>query len=247
MKLTRTMVSAFMTGIALCVLQPAHALDCREAAARTAEARREMSDIRHRVFLNNKGQQQHLYRMAVIEDSMKRLQCVSLLEAPANLQACKGLMREYRSLGRTVEQLGQDSSNLNNELEKWLNRLDKADVEFRNCSVTETTIPATPGGRSADGRSAPTRACNVANTFQHTPNQAIAGANIGTTSGVTVDQCKQLCLDSDRCKSFDYRREQQICFLSDMNGADVAARRAAWARPQGRSDWPTDYYERTCR
>lgn len=83
--------------------------------------------------------------------------------------------------------------------------------------------------------------------FRRIPNQAIAGNNLYSLSNLSVNQCKAKCLADSRCMSFDYGRRIRLCVISDKDSSDVANQKARWARPAGRSDWPYDYYQRSCR
>lgn len=247
-KFTAVIVAGVAAAFVFGTMAPAHAVDCREAAKKAADAKSMVSEIRHEIFLNTGKQNQHLYRMDVIETSMDALKCTSLLDAATNLEECRSLRQEYRSLVNEVGRLTLANSSANNELVGWLDALDHSESEFETCTVTETTIPARPPSDPQGGESTEQpEDCTADDSFTHYPNQAIAGNNMGSTGNVTVAECQQLCLDTPKCRSIDYSPKTKGCFLSDKSSADIGKPGVYFVgRPKGQPDWPYDYYERIC-
>jgi len=109
----------------------------------------------------------------------------------------------------------------------WLNSDGEFTVTFLEPDSSELSdvVAAFFGGADA-------RSCS----WEHTANAAILGLNDLTLTDVTVDQCKEECCGNPQCKSFDYVKNDNKCYLSFSSASDVGGLKTDY------SDNPYDHY-----
>lgn len=74
--------------------------------------------------------------------------------------------------------------------------------------------------------------------FKKTSNMIIPKMNLDTLYNLSVNECKQKCLDDPRCRSIDYKFTQNKCFTQDVKLEDVSNEKA---------HKEYDHYENICR
>ncbi|XP_077999538.1 plasminogen-like isoform X2 [Glandiceps talaboti] len=75
--------------------------------------------------------------------------------------------------------------------------------------------------------------------FMFTNGSALPLNNRKTIEGISVDECARMCIAEQTfmCRSFDFKPEDEVCWLSDMNTAEVELRSNYLGNPY-------NYYER---
>ena len=113
-----------------------------------------------------------------------------------------------------------------------------ADVtaEYTTEAVTGDNEMTTAGGWSIDASTADPEACS---TWTVIYQQMIVGHNDFTMTGITLEQCKDACLNHSSCQSIEYRNSSSLCYLQYIR-RDALSTQADFI-----AELSTDYYEWT--
>ncbi|XP_025097796.1 uncharacterized protein LOC112566071 isoform X2 [Pomacea canaliculata] len=110
----------------------------------------------------------------------------------------------------------------------WLNRSCDSNgdcpADNSECYNQSSTCVCTPGYYYSVNFDTCVRDCdprNLRNTFVKYTNGCLAGNDLRETSGITLQQCEEMCVKDTRCLTFDYPPDFDTCYLSDQTALTV--------------------------
>ncbi|XP_025102269.1 ficolin-1-B-like [Pomacea canaliculata] len=78
------------------------------------------------------------------------------------------------------------------------------------------------------------------NTFMEYPDSGLRGNSLEVKDGLSLEDCKKLCLNTKRCLTFDFRAVRGLCVLHDVTVRESPLR---WY-PKTSKGWT--HYQRSC-
>ena len=108
-------------------------------------------------------------------------------------------------------------------------------VSYKGSIWTKQSGPCGAGGNQGGNNNYDLSTC-----FKKTPNTIIEGFNIDSFNDLSLNECKQKCLDDPQCKSIDYKFTKRVCYtqFKDLDDADKS-------KVKVREDY--DHYKNICR
>jgi len=118
-------------------------------------------------------------------------------------------------------------------------------VEGREVTIKTCEVACSPTGHPPKyfpGDPLTIDSCDASKKdFAMIPDAAIDGHNTETIQNFTVARCQQSCRDRSWCKTFDFKRSSNICYLQSVNEGDLVDEKRITLK-RDYKDNPYDFY-----